>query len=39
MIISPMIIFTGVYGTKLMQQWEAFEDDKISSSLCFHILC
>jgi predicted ATP-dependent Lon-type protease len=24
MIIPPMIIFTGVYGAKLMQQWEDF---------------
>ncbi len=38
MIIPPMIIFSGVYGAKLMQQWEAFEDGKISSSFCFHTL-
>ena len=27
-ILPPMIIFTGVYGAKLMQQWEKFEDGK-----------
>ncbi len=29
MILPPMIIFTGVYGAKLMQQWESFDDAKI----------
>jgi hypothetical protein len=29
MIIPPMIIFTGVYGAKLIGQWEAFEGGKI----------
>jgi hypothetical protein len=24
--LPPLIIFTGVYGTKLMQQWESFEE-------------
>ena len=38
MIIPPMIIFTGVYGAKLMQQWEDFEDGKFYSSFCFNTL-
>jgi hypothetical protein len=29
MILPPMIIFTGVYGAKLMQQWEDFEDGEV----------
>jgi hypothetical protein len=27
-ILPPMVIFTGVYGAKLMQQWETFEEGK-----------
>jgi hypothetical protein len=38
MIIPPMIIFTGVYGAKLMQQWEDFEDGKFYSSFRFNTL-
>ncbi len=34
MILPPMVIFTGVYGAKLMHQWEAFEDGKNRVSLC-----
>ena len=30
MIIPPMIIFTGVYGAKLMQQWQGFEDGNVT---------
>jgi hypothetical protein len=29
MILPPMTIFTGVYGAKLMQHWESFDDAKI----------
>jgi hypothetical protein len=25
-----MIIFTGVYGAKLMQQWQGFEDGNVT---------
>ncbi len=35
MILPPMIIFTGVYGAKLMQQWESFEDGKLFLNICF----
>ncbi len=34
MILPPMVIFTGVYGAKLMHQWEAFEDGKNLFSVC-----
>lgn len=34
MILPPMVIFTGVYGAKLMHQWEAFEDGKNRFSVC-----
>jgi len=34
MILPPMIIFTGVYGAKLMQEWEKFEDCEFLLSLC-----
>jgi len=27
-ILPHMVIFTGVYGAKLMQQWETFEEGK-----------
>jgi hypothetical protein len=29
MILPPMVIFTGVYGAKLMLQWENFEDGEV----------
>jgi hypothetical protein len=32
-ILPPMIIFTGVYGAKLMRQWENFEDGKVTFTL------
>jgi hypothetical protein len=28
MILPPMIFFTGVYGAKLMREWEKLEDGK-----------
>ncbi len=34
MILPPMVIFTGVYSTKLMHQWEAFEEGKNIFSVC-----
>jgi hypothetical protein len=41
MILPPMIIFRGVYGAKLMQQWQGFEDGNVplffnSHSVLFH---
>jgi hypothetical protein len=41
-ILPPMIIFTGVYGAKLMHQWEKFEDGNclcfLSSHNCLHCM-
>jgi hypothetical protein len=34
MILPPMIIFTGVYGAKLMQHWEDFGDGEVLFCLC-----
>jgi hypothetical protein len=34
MLLPPMVIFTGVYGAKLMHQWEVFEDGKNRFSVC-----
>jgi hypothetical protein len=41
MIRPPMIIFTGVYGAKLMQQWQGFEEGNIPFLLllCFVSCC
>lgn len=38
MILPPMIIFTGVYGAKLMQQWETFEEGKFFLFSLYYIL-
>jgi hypothetical protein len=36
-ILRPLIIFTGVYGAKLMKQWESFEDgNAICLDFCFY---
>jgi len=38
MILPPMVIFTGVYGAKLMQQWENFEDGEVLLFICLLVL-
>ncbi len=34
MILPPMVIFTGVYGAKLMKEWEKFKDGELLLSPC-----